>query len=126
MSSSAGAAAVGGAMAGVAAMEAERAAEEHRQACIAMMPTYADAGASVESKRAYAGCVETVYPEPVSPEGHRALQLICIIALVAAALGFALIPAYDLFDRFIHGVLSVLGALALVGLAAFLCWVFLG
>lgn len=119
-------AAVSASMAALAAAEAERAAEEHRQACIAMMPTFRDLDASVDSKKSYAGCVELVYPQPMTPEAHHALQVCTLLVIACALLGawFGRHSSDDIVDMSFRGFFWGVGGVLAIGAYYFLCFVF--
>lgn len=106
--------------AALASAEASRAAEEHRQACIAMMPTYSDRSASVESKKAYASCVETVYPNPMTPVETVGLKLSLIVILAFMVFGFirGLDGDRDLLGRFMGALIWLLAGVSFILIAA--------
>lgn len=104
-------------MAVAAAEEAERAEQEHRQACLAMLPTFSDKGSSLESKKAYAGCIETLYPDPVTPEQKHGMQ-ICFFVLIAFTVAGSILAGRhaDGFERFGCGLFGLCAGGAAIGM----------
>lgn len=80
-----------GASATAIAISAEQ--QARRAECLATFPNYNDATASVKSKQHYASCIQTVYPDELSPTVHSILWwgiLMIMLALVAGIFKAAL------------------------------------
>jgi hypothetical protein len=73
--------------AALAAAEASRAREEHRQTCVMWMPGFKDSTATAETRRAYTECVALVYPQPVTPDDAAVIKALIVAGIIGAVIG---------------------------------------
>lgn len=120
------------AMAGVAASQAavaQAAAHQARVAqCKATIPNFDAQRATVSEMKAYAGCVETLYPTEIGADATVALKVLFVLAMAGMAAGAWRERRYGFGDAVMGGLFGFVAAplalAAIAGLALGVRWLF--
>lgn len=118
-----GAAAIAASASAQSAIAAQQAREARKVACQALMPSYQDATASVESRQSYASCVDLIYPQTMSGVEVLIVKLLIVSAVIGTVIGMYIGAREDGFiGSILIGMVGMLGVPCVLGVFGMLGW----
>lgn len=118
-------------MAGVVSANAAAASASARRAreaeCGVVLRQFDSHTATTGEMREYAACVQTLYPDPPSPEITTALKFLFVVAIIGMAVGA--VKGWDIEEKIMLSVLGFLlaplGTLFVAGVGYGIYWLFI-